>query len=109
MTPDRAQAARPRILEGSSRATSVGLAPRRNSDLRSRQGLLLSLGGVSAGISIAFQVTNVLRMLLYRTEPADPATLALAAGVTLVIALAAVMTPALQAARADPVVALRAE
>jgi putative ABC transport system permease protein len=100
--------ARRRMFEFGVRS-ALGARPVDNLWLVYRQGLLLSLGGVGAGLVIAIQATSVLRTLLYRTEPADPATLAIAAGATLVIALAAVMTPALQAARADPVAALRAE
>jgi predicted lysophospholipase L1 biosynthesis ABC-type transport system permease subunit len=74
-----------------------------------RQGLVLSVVGVAIGGLLAFNLTQVLGALLFRTEPSDPGLLGLAAAITLVTALAACMIPALRASRVDPVVALKAE
>jgi ABC-type lipoprotein release transport system permease subunit len=43
------------------------------------------------------------------TEPTDPATFSLVAGLLVVISLVASYVPSRRAARVDPVVALRAE
>jgi ABC-type antimicrobial peptide transport system permease subunit len=74
-----------------------------------REGFTLALVGVIAGAIAAAQATQLLQNLLYGTQTADPLTLAAAAAMTLVITLLAVITPAVRAARVDPVMALRAE
>jgi ABC-type antimicrobial peptide transport system permease subunit len=101
-------AARRRTFEFGVRS-ALGARPADNLWLVYRQGLALSLGGVGAGMVLAFYAGRALQGLLYHTEPSDPAMLGLAASGTLLIALAAVLTPAIRAARVDPVVALRSE
>lgn len=101
-------AARRRMFEFGVRS-ALGARPSDNLWLVYRQGLALALTGVAAGLVLAFYAGRAIAGLLYRTSPSDPAMLALSAAVTLVIALAAVITPAVRAARVDPVVALRAE
>lgn len=101
-------AARRRLFEFGVRS-ALGARPVDNLWLVFKLGMRLSVLGVALGLVIAVATSHVLRALLYHTEPNDPLLLALAAGVTLGIALAAVGTPALRAARADPVETLRAE
>lgn len=101
-------AARRRMFEFGVRS-ALGARPSDNLWLVYRQGLVLALAGVAAGLVLALYAGRAIGTLLYRTEPSNPAMLALAAGVTLLIALAAVVTPAVRAARVDPVVALRAQ
>lgn len=101
-------AARRRMFEFGVRS-ALGARPRDNLWLVYRQGLILAFAGVVAGLVLALYAGRAIGGLLYQTEPSDPLTLAFAAGSTLLIALAAVVTPAVRAARVDPVVALRTE
>lgn len=54
-------------------------------------------------------VTTVVQSLLFGLSPTDPVTFLMAAVVMMSIACAAVFFPARQAARIDPMVALRTE
>jgi ABC-type antimicrobial peptide transport system permease subunit len=47
--------------------------------------------------------------LLFEVQPADPATIAAAAGIMIAVALAAAWMPARRATAVDPMVALRGE
>jgi predicted permease len=70
---------------------------------------VLSLVGVAAGIGAALAVTRLVGTMLYGVKPNDPLTFAAAAGLLLIIALAAALTPARRAAGVDPMQALRHE
>jgi putative ABC transport system permease protein len=74
-----------------------------------RQAMTLSIAGVLIGLCATYYVTRVLSTLLFATSRADAAALAGAAGVLLVVALAASYIPARRATRVDPVIALRSE
>jgi putative ABC transport system permease protein len=74
-----------------------------------REGLLLAAGGAVIGLLGAFAGTTVIRGWLYGIERNDPATMAGAAAVLVVVALLASYLPAMRAARVDPVTAMRAE
>jgi ABC-type antimicrobial peptide transport system permease subunit len=65
--------------------------------------------GVAIGAAASLLATRVLRTLLYGILPTDPLSHVVAIVVVVVIALGATLIPALQAARVDPVRALRAE
>jgi predicted permease len=69
----------------------------------------MALAGLAAGFGIALPVTRLVRALLFRTSPADPATLASVAAVLLLATLAASYVPARRATRIDPAAALRQE
>jgi putative ABC transport system permease protein len=74
-----------------------------------KNGLLLSLGGISLGIAAAAAATGLMRNLLHGVTPGDPATFAAAGlGLSLVAVLASLI-PAWRATRVDPVRALKAE
>jgi predicted permease len=70
---------------------------------------VLSLIGVAAGIGAALGVTRLVRSMLYEVKPDDPLTFVVAAGLLVIIALAAALTPARRAAGVDPMQALRHE
>jgi predicted permease len=71
------------------------------------RGLLLSVLGLAVGLAGAVALTRVMASLLFNVRPTDPATLAVVAGVMLVVATAACLVPALRATRVDPLSVLR--
>ena len=73
------------------------------------QGGRLALAGVTLGALAAAGVARVLESLRYGVSGFDPLAYGAAAGVLLLVALAANLVPALTAARVDPVHALRNE
>jgi putative ABC transport system permease protein len=74
-----------------------------------REGMVVGIAGIAAGLAIAFGASRVLANLLYGVEPRDPLTFG-ATGIALaLVALAACTAPAWRASRVDPVVALRSE
>lgn len=66
-------------------------------------------GGILIGLPCAYAVANVLEAALFRLEPLDPATTALAFLTLLGVALTAAWLPAGRASRIDPTAALRQE
>jgi putative ABC transport system permease protein len=74
-----------------------------------KQGVLLAAMGVAVGLIGAFGITRVIQSLLYNVTPTDPISFA---GVSLFLALIAVLAsylPARRATAVDPIVALRNE
>jgi hypothetical protein len=72
-----------------------------------RHGLVLTLGGITAGIGAAIFLTRVMSALLFGVAPTDPVTyVAASAGLT-TVALLATYLPARRASGIDPIVALR--
>lgn len=88
---------------------ALGAQPRAVRWLVLRQGLLLTATGAAIGLATSLAVTRMLGSVLYEVSPSDPASLAAAAAVLLVVALVACYIPARRATRVDPTVALRAE
>ena len=74
-----------------------------------REGLLLALLGIAAGLAIALAATPRIAPLLYQVSPADPVSIAGAALFLVVVAVLASLIPALRATRVDPIRALRQE
>jgi len=71
------------------------------------QGLRLAAIGLVVGLFGALALTQLLTSLLYGVSPRDPLSLAVAAALLLVVALAASALPARRATRVDPIIALR--
>lgn len=74
-----------------------------------REGLVLVVAGLAIGVAVGTIVGRGMGALLADVSPADPVTLAVAAGLCLLTAAVGFLRPALTAARVDPLVALRAE
>jgi len=74
-----------------------------------RKGLALAAVGLLIGLAGAYGLSRLLEQLLFETRPLDPGTYLGAASFLGIVALLACLLPAWQAARVDPVVALRTE
>ncbi|HEX5437701.1 MAG TPA: ABC transporter permease [Gemmatimonadaceae bacterium] len=88
---------------------ALGATPASVTQMVARQGVLLALVGIAAGILAAFALTRFLGSLLYQVSPGDPSSYVAAAALLFVIALAASYLPARRAAHVDPIEALRVE
>ena len=73
------------------------------------QAIRLAGLGLALGVVGGVALTRALAGVLYGVSPGDPLTLGLAAGILLVVAMAASLAPAHRATRIDPMEALRAE
>ena len=90
-----------RMALGARRGAVVGMIV--------RQGLALTLAGLSIGLIGASSLTGYLESLLFEVTPTDLTTLLTSSSLLVVVALAATLVPALRAARVDPTVSLRYE
>jgi putative ABC transport system permease protein len=89
----------------------MALGARSRDILRLVLGRALALAGVGVAIGAvaALALTRFMTMLLFDTEPTDPAVFAAVAAGLVLVAIAASLLPGRSAARVDPLVALRAE
>jgi putative ABC transport system permease protein len=74
-----------------------------------RQGMAITLVGITAGLGGAIASTQLMTALLYEVTPTDFATFAAAVATVSVTAFAACCGPAVKASLVDPLVALRCE
>jgi predicted permease len=74
-----------------------------------KQGLVLGVIGVGAGLVAGYFGTRVLESMLYETSRNDPVTLAAITALVLGLTVIAAWYPARRAARVDPMEVLRAE
>ncbi len=88
---------------------SLGASPADIGRLVLSRGMLLTLGGIVAGLGGAYGLTRLLADQLFGVKPADPFVLAIAAVALALVALLACWIPARRATRIDPLVALRYE
>jgi putative ABC transport system permease protein len=88
---------------------ALGAQPSSVAVMVARQGLVLSLFGIVAGIALLTLSGRLVRSFLFEVAPMDPITIA---GATLVLALFALLAswiPARRASMVDPTEALRAD
>jgi predicted permease len=74
-----------------------------------RSGLLLTAGGVFAGLLVSLALTRLVTSQLFAVRPSDPRTLASVVAIMTAVAAAAAYLPARRAAQVDPVKALRSQ
>jgi predicted permease len=74
-----------------------------------RDCLFAAVAGIALGAPITLWLSGAVKSQLFGVSPHDPATIAIAAGGLLAVAMLAGYLPARRAARVDPVIALRHE
>ena len=90
-----------RIVLGARPGDTVGLVM--------RQGALMTLAGLVAGLVAAVALTRLMASLLFAIRPTDPATFICVTLILASVALAASFVPALRATRVNPIQSLRCE
>jgi putative ABC transport system permease protein len=96
-----------------ARAREFGIRRALGADARAvmlpvlRQGLLLALAGVAAGVAGALATGRLLASQLFGVAPSDPVTIAGVALLLLATTMMAAYIPSRRAARVDPLVVLR--
>ena len=88
---------------------AMGAGEREVVQLILRQGMVLALLGIAAGLAGASFLSSVLTSLLFQVSATDPVTFAGISLSLLAVALLASYLPARRAAKVDPMVALRYE
>ena len=88
---------------------AIGASPASILLLVLRQGTLTTLAGVGCGVALAAAGSKFLASLLVRVSTHDPLTFVVAVAVAALTTLLAVLVPARDATRVQPVEALRAE
>jgi putative ABC transport system permease protein len=88
---------------------ALGATPRSVMNLILKDGMVLTLVGLAAGLVIVLIGSRLLSGALYGVPPRDPVSLALAAAFLAGVALIASWMPARRAVRIDPMAALREE
>jgi putative ABC transport system permease protein len=88
---------------------AIGASPDEVRRMVMRQALAVATLGIAAGLAGAMVLTRFLAVLLFEVSPTDPAVLAVAAVVLLLVAVAASWLPARRAAVIDLACTLRTE
>jgi putative ABC transport system permease protein len=88
---------------------ALGAQPNQVLFLILRQGLMLALAGVAAGIPAAFGLARLTESLLFQVSPFNPLTYLGIGAILTAVALAASYFPARRATRVDPIEVLRYE
>jgi predicted permease len=73
------------------------------------EGVRVVLVGVAVGVALTLAAGRLIASLLYGVQPNDVSAMLLAASALLLVAIVAALVPAIRAARADPLAALRSE
>jgi len=88
---------------------ALGAAPSRIFRLMVGKGLFLSVIGIAIGLFVSFLVTRLLASMLVEVKPTDPVTFAGLSVFLVAVAALASYLPARQAARTNPMEAMRAD
>jgi predicted permease len=88
---------------------ALGADPRRVAGMIVRQGGLVAIAGVMAGLPVAWAGGRLIASVLYGVSPHDPGIFAATTLLMVAVALAACWLPARRAARLSPLDALRTE
>jgi predicted permease len=88
---------------------ALGAAPRAVRTMVLRDGLKLVLLGIMLGLGGAYAGSRLIAAMLYGVSAHDPVVLGGVTFILTAVAFVACLLPAIKAARADPVAALRAE
>ena len=88
---------------------ALGATPENLHRLVMRRGVTTASVGIAVGIAGALGLTRFMQSLLFETTPNDPLVYGGVAAVMLIAAVLACWLPARRAAKADPIMALRAE
>ncbi len=86
---------------------AMGARPGQVIGMLLRQGMILALAGLAAGVVAALAVTRLASGMLIHVGASDPATFLATALFLSLVALAATWLPARRATRIDPMIALR--
>jgi predicted permease len=86
---------------------ALGATPRSMVGLIIKRGVALALAGIGAGVAAAYGAGRWLESLLAGVSPHDSAVFGAAIGLTLALALAGTLLPAVRAARVSPLEATR--
>jgi putative ABC transport system permease protein len=89
----------------------IALGAQRGDVLRlvAREGMIIALAGIGAGLVVAYAISRVIASLLYGIHAHDLITFAGVAIILMIVAAIACYVPAIRATRIDPIVALRYE
>jgi ABC-type antimicrobial peptide transport system permease subunit len=88
---------------------ALGQSPDAVVAMLTKQGVVITLGGIAGGLLLFVPLAQALRALLFGVAPTDPVTLASASLVLIVIAGLASWIPARRTTRLDPAAVLKAE
>ena len=88
---------------------ALGAAPGAILSMVLREGVLLAVAGIAAGLAAALMLTRYLSSLLYTVRPTDPSVYAAVSALLAAAAMAGCFVPARRATRVDPAVVLRDE
>jgi putative ABC transport system permease protein len=88
---------------------ALGASRRQVARMVLRQGMVLALVGIGAGLGAAVVLSRFVSSLVYDISPSDPITYLAIAAILLAVALVAALVPARRATRLDPMAALRYE
>jgi ABC-type antimicrobial peptide transport system permease subunit len=86
---------------------ALGALPRSVLTLVLREGLLLTMAGLGAGVVGAVLITRTMQALLFGVSPTEPSVFGAIAALLLAVAVLACWVPARRAMRLDPLQALR--
>ncbi|HXB71381.1 MAG TPA: ABC transporter permease [Candidatus Acidoferrales bacterium] len=88
---------------------ALGAQPGRVVAMILRETIGTVIAGLALGAGLAYTASRLIDSRLYGVAPQDPPTLALAAGLLVLVAIGAAYLPARRASRLDPMAALRQE